>query len=394
MHIKDARHYALTELAGVREAARILGVQVSTIRAMRHRGKMPTPLIQDLNGAPVWASEDLLAMKPTEKNKKTLTKISYPVDERLPSVVDLFAGCGGLSLGFQASGFEVCAGFDSWDKAVESYNLNLDHPAFQLDLSDVDKSLEALAPYFNGTAEGIIGGPPCQDFSSAGKRVEGARADLTERFAEIVTRIRPKFFVMENVPRAIHAAAYQRALAVMRAAGYGLTVKTMNAAYCGVPQLRKRLFAIGVLGAEEDFLAEALEEGLAKAPMTIRDAFGDSLGIGHYYRHPRSYARRGIFSIDEPSPTIRGVNRPVPLGYPGHGGDTAPISGIRPLTTAERSRIQTFPDAYRWPEAKTNAEQMIGNAVPVKLAAYIARALAGHLKAEDANMASSMLVRN
>lgn len=392
MGTEDARRYAVSELAGVREAARILGVQVSTVRGMRHRGKMPSPVIADLNGAPVWAVGDLFAMKPTTNSKKTLRKFSFTVDDALPAVVDLFAGCGGLSLGFQEAGFRVQAGFDSWDKAVETYNRNLDHPAFQLDLSDVEKSVDVLGPYFADSAQGIIGGPPCQDFSSAGKRVEGARADLTERFAEIVTRIRPRFFVMENVPRAIHAAAYQRALNTMREAGYGLTVKTMNAAYCGVPQLRKRLFAVGLLGEDEEFLSEALEEGLTDKPMSIRDAFGDEFGIDHYYRHPRSYARRGIFSIDEPSPTVRGVNRPVPLGYPGHAGDTAPIDGVRPLTTAERSRIQTFPDGYIWPEAKTNAEQMIGNAVPVKLAAYVASTLVAHLKTERVKSEQQLLV--
>lgn len=377
----------------MREAAEILGVQVSTIRGMRHRGKLPAPIISDLNGAPVWAVDDLLALKPTTKSKKTLRKITYTVNEALPPVVDLFAGCGGLSLGFQAAGFKVEAGFDSWDKAVETYNLNLDHPAYQLDLSDVEKSIEVLKPYFADSVQGIVGGPPCQDFSSAGKRVEGARADLTERFAEIVTRIRPRFFVMENVPRAIHAAAYQRALNTMRDAGYGLTVKTMNAAYCGVPQLRKRLFAVGVLGANEGFLSEALESGLAEKPMSIRDAFGDEFGVNHYYRHPRSYARRGIFSIDEPSPTVRGVNRPVPQGYPGHVGDTAPIDGVRQLTTAERSLIQTFPVEYVWPSAKTNAEQMIGNAVPVNLAAYVARTLADYLKNEVVKAELQMLVQ-
>lgn len=353
---------------------------------------MPAPIIKNLNGAPVWAVDDLLVMEPNTKSKKTLKKISFAVDESLPPVVDLFAGCGGLSLGFQKAGFKVEAGFDSWDKAVETYNRNLDHPAFQLDLSDVEKSIEVLTPYFSDSAQGIVGGPPCQDFSSAGKRVEGARADLTERFAEIVTRIRPRFFVMENVPRAIHAAAYQRALETMRSAGYGLTVKTMNAAYCGVPQLRKRLFAVGVLGASEDFLSEALDNGLAENPMSIRDAFGDEFGINHYYRHPRSYVRRGIFSIDDPSPTVRGVNRPVPRGYPGHAGDTAPIDGIRPLSTAERSRIQTFPEGYVWPETKTNAEQMIGNAVPVNLAEYVARTLSTHLKSEKIKLEQPALV--
>lgn len=78
--------------------------------------------------------------------------------------------------------------------------------------------------------------------------------------------------------------------------------------------------------------------------MTVADYLGNSLGIEFYYRHPRSYARRGIFSIHEPSPTIRGVNRPVPRGYQlKHNDPVSSIEGIRSLTTVERSYIQTFP---------------------------------------------------
>ena len=111
--------------------------------------------------------------------------------------------------------------------------------------------------------------------------------------------------------------------------------------------------------------------------MTLREFFGDELGIEFYYRHPRSYARRGIFSIDEPSPTVRGVNRPIPNGYPGHDGDAAPVNtpGLRPLTTKERSRIQTFPARWDLVGAKSDLEQIIGNAVPVNLGAFIGNAL-------------------
>ncbi|MCK5356747.1 MAG: DNA cytosine methyltransferase, partial [Methyloprofundus sp.] len=108
--------------------------------------------------------------------------------------------------------------------------------------------------------------------------------------------------------------------------------------------------------------------------MTIRDYLGDSLGLKYYYRHPRNYSRRGIFSIDEPSPTVRGVNRPVPAGYNKHSGDPvdAVLSDMRPLTTIERSYLQTFPKNFEFTGTKTNLEQMIGNAVPVNLAKFVA----------------------
>lgn len=108
--------------------------------------------------------------------------------------------------------------------------------------------------------------------------------------------------------------------------------------------------------------------------MSIRDYLGDKLGVNYYYRHPRNYNRRGIFSIDEPSPTVRGVNRPVPAGYKKHSGDPAEIelSEVRPLTTIERSYLQTFPKNFKFEGTKTNLEQMIGNAVPVNLAEFLA----------------------
>jgi DNA (cytosine-5)-methyltransferase 1 len=319
--------------------------------------------------------------RPRERRTKGKdSRISYVTDPALPAVVDLFAGCGGLSLGFQRAGFDVRAGFDSWESAVDVYNDNLDHEAHVLDLSDTKLAIKTLAPYMKTGVDGVIGGPPCQDFSSAGKRVEGDRADLTERYAEILVALKPRFFLMENVARALNADAYQRALETMREAGYGITVRVLDAAYCGVPQSRKRLFAVGVHGAEDGFLDEALTSGLSVEPMTLRDAFKGSLGIEHYYRHPRSYARRAVFSIDEPSPTVRGVNRPVPDGYPGHQGDTAPAEDVRPLTTRERALVQTFPGEFRWDESKTNVEQMIGNAVPVNLAAYVAGHLGDYLR--------------
>ncbi len=116
-------------------------------------------------------------------------------------------------------------------------------------------------------------------------------------------------------------------------------------------------------------------------PIILKDYFGEQFGLTHYYRHPRSYARRGIFSIDEPSPTIRGVNRPIPKGYPGHSGDTLPSSeNIRSLTTQERALIQTFPKNFILPGCKTDIEQVIGNAVPVNLAEYVAKCLARYIQ--------------
>lgn len=288
-------------------------------------------------------------------------------------VVDLFAGCGGLSKGFEDAGFELVGAFENWGPAVECYSLNFDHPVFQTDLSDVDAACEQIQSL---KPDIIIGGPPCQDFSHAGKRIEAERASLTESYALIIEKCKPSIFLMENVDRSQKSEAFKKAEAIFRRAGYGLTKRVLTASYCGVPQRRKRFFCIGVLGGEDDALDTILTNHLSEKEMTVRDYFGDQLDIEYYYRHPRNYNRRGIFSIDEPAPTMRGVNRPVPKGYPGHPKDAAPVNdSIRALTTLERACIQTFPADYKWVGSKTDCEQMVGNAVPVNLGKYVASAI-------------------
>ena len=293
-------------------------------------------------------------------------------------VVDLFCGCGGLSLGFQKAGYEILAAFDNWDEAITVYHNNFEHPVIKQDLSDVESAIKEIEKY---NPDMIIGGPPCQDFSSAGKRNENnGRGDLTVSYAKIVTTIKPQWFVMENVDRILKSEKLVEARKIFKDCGYGLTETVLNASFCGVPQRRKRFILIGHLQEEDGFMAEVIEKRQASKEMTVSDYFGNQIDIKYYYRHPRSYARRGIFSVDEPSPTIRGVNRPMPPGYQLH--PTYPVSsldGIRPLTTQERSMIQTFPKDFKFIGTKTGMEQMIGNAVPVNLAKFVGDAIMAYL---------------
>jgi DNA (cytosine-5)-methyltransferase 1 len=295
--------------------------------------------------------------------------------------IDLFAGCGGLSLGFQEAGFEIVAAFDNWLSALKVYQQNFTHSIFDLDLSKkIDYDIfKRYKPQI------IIGSPPCQDFSSAGKRNENqGRAYLTISFAEIITEVKPTFFVMENVDKIEKSTTLKSALNIFKKNGYGLTAKTLNACYCGVPQMRKRYFLIGELYGTDHALSFYLEKNLASQPLTIFDYLGNSLGIEFYYRHPRSYQRRGIFSIYEPSPTIRGVNRPIPKNYQKHQGDACDINEkLRPLTTIERSYLQTFPKDFKFEGTKSDLEQMIGNAVPVNLAKYVANSILEYLRDKE-----------
>lgn len=302
-------------------------------------------------------------------------------------VVDLFCGCGGLSLGFENAGFEVVAGYDNWPAAIKVYSRNFSHPISQLDLSDTAKASEQIREY---RPDMIIGGPPCQDFSSAGLRNEdNGRGNLTLSYAEIIANIKPEWFVMENVATITKTRKLTSAREIFKLAGYGLTQTVLDASYCGVPQKRKRFFLIGKLGEKDDFMAENISNRLSEKFMSVKDYFGDTIDFEYYYRHPRSYARRGIFSVHEPSPTIRGVNRPIPNGYQLHPNDpVSSLEGIRPLTTRERSMIQTFPPTYEFIGSKSEIEQMIGNAVPVNLGTFVANTI------RDFNPAIPFVPRN
>lgn len=297
--------------------------------------------------------------------------------------VDLFSGCGGLSLGFQNADFEILAAFDKWEPAVKVYRDNFNHPIYDTDLGSEEglELVKSLKPQM------IIGGPPCQDFSSAGKRDETlGRADLTISYANIVASAKPEWFVMENVERITKSHILKEALQIFKKAGYGISHQVLDASFCGVPQSRKRFFLVGHQHSKDNFLNPYFNKNLTSKQMTLFDYFGNSLGVEYYYRHPRSYARRGIFSIYEPSPTIRGVNRPIPKGYTRHEGDPVEISDkIRPLTTKERSLIQTFPKDFIFKGSKTDLEQIIGNAVPVKLGEYVANCINEYISDKQEN---------
>jgi DNA (cytosine-5)-methyltransferase 1 len=276
------------------------------------------------------------------------------------------------------------AAFDNWAPAIKVYKENFSHPIYNFDLA----TEESLAFIKSLNPALIIGGPPCQDFSSAGKRDETlGRADLTLSFANIIASCQPEWFVMENVRQVLKSNILKEAIAVLKKAGYGISYEVLDASYCGVPQSRKRFFLIGHLYSKDGFLNAYLNKNQSKMPMTVHDYLGKLLDVEFYYRHPRSYLRRGVFSVHEPSPTIRGVNRPIPKGYKKHSGDLADITDIlRPLTTIERSYIQTFPQDFVFNGCKTDLEQVIGNAVPVKLGEYVATCIQEYISDSQNNL--------
>ena len=135
----------------------------------------------------------------------------YQVEVTMKTV-DLFAGCGGMSLGFKNAGFDLVAAFEFWPIAAECYSKNFSHPVFRTDLSDIETAINQIKEF---SPELIIGGPPCQDFSHAGKRIEAERASLTESFAQIIATIKPNRTALDPLAQDINSPIKSNKVALL-----------------------------------------------------------------------------------------------------------------------------------------------------------------------------------
>ncbi len=284
-------------------------------------------------------------------------------------VVELFCGAGGMSTGFKQAGFDIVHALDAWPEAVEVYRRNVGKHAWVADL----KNIAEIAPVLFGLRPDVIaGGPPCQDYSPAGRRQEGERADLTAAYAMLIAIVRPHWIVMENVPAVLKSKAWQQAEAILRNAGYGFTITKLDAAYYGTGQTRERLIVVGRLGEEDGFLTDALLAAASTNPMTAREVLGDSVG-DTLYVHPRHMYKRRLWSADEPAPTVRSTYaRRVPPDFVPTEKDAIGET-VTQLTRDHVSALQGFPADFDWsPCGLEDRDQMVANAVPVPLARAIA----------------------
>ena len=298
------------------------------------------------------------------------------------NMISLFSGAGGMDVGFRLAGFNVMLANDSWKAAAETYKMN-DGGRTEVVVGDIlDVAGKIVGFSKRHKPDAVVGSPPCQDFSTAGRRAgKGMRADLTPAFVGLALEIMPEWIVMENVNTimSIGKSHADAAIAGLRRAGYGVTATILNAADYGVPQVRKRFFMIGHLGGRDGGMADALERRMTD-PVSVREycpqiVDGDE-GTSYYYRHPWSYSRRAIYGVDCQSPTIRSVNRPIPPGYVSHKDDaTHDLNEVRPLTSRERAIVQTFPESYGFAGCKTDVDLQVGNAVPPLLAEAVAKSI-------------------
>ena len=306
------------------------------------------------------------------------------------SVVSFFAGCGGLDLGFlggfkfteeklRKQPFIIAAAYDVDVKCVDTYRLNIGEHAEVMDLA-------AANPYEMPKADVLIGGFPCQDFSSCGPKV-GLLSKRGRLYLTLISYMRahkPRIVVAENVPHLARmggGAVMDTIVEELGAAGYRFEVWPLSAADYGVPQKRSRLFFVGVRDDIEGFpkrpkATHNKPRSIDWAIDDLEDVFDDSIANQSQY-FKASNAKKGNGQGDErnkagaPSYTIR-ANAKSRVQY--H------YSLDRRLTIRECARIQTFPDDFIFPHSATTNVMQIGNAVPPLLAYRVASSIAAFIK--------------
>jgi DNA (cytosine-5)-methyltransferase 1 len=313
------------------------------------------------------------------------------------SLVSLFAGAGGMDIGFEKAGFKTIWA-NEYDKTIApSYQKYF--PDTQFDGRSIRDVPDADLPE---TVTGVIGGPPCQSWSEAGARrgIGDPRGALFFEYMRVIKRTKPAFFVAENVHGLIHSrnmASFNQIIKLFEAEGYVVSWKLLKASDYGVPQDRERVFIVGY----HHSLNKVFEfPEPHKTKTTLREAIGDlaHLKIGkttmvknHEFMDsgysPIFLSRNRVRGWDEQSYTILATDRHIPF-HP-QAPKMVKVDGqalrefapgyedkYRRLTIRECARIQTFPDDYEFIYTQMrNAYKMIGNAVPVDLAYVIAIAI-------------------
>ena len=299
-------------------------------------------------------------------------------------VVSLFCGCGGLDYGFaHTRGFATIFAADRDQHAVDAYNANFEPVAVVMDVwKPTAAALAAL-----GKADVVIGGPPCVDFSTAGKMTLGRNADLTSAYARLVCKARPRYFVLENVPAllTVGSEVYVRISRMFERAGYGLSANVVHAVDYGVPQTRRRLIILGVLGGSDGELDAAL--AAQKSPqVTMRQQLlkhkllPKRTPYTAVYYMPRGTKQRGIFPLDGFHPTVRTKPSTLPPpNYKFHPGDaTRDRTKLLVLNCQQLGSIHSYPASFVWPDRASRCAKLIGNSVPPRLSLAVARVIAGH----------------
>lgn len=337
-------------------------------------------------------------------------------------IIDLFCGAGGLSLGFEKAGFEIELAVDMWDDAIKTYNHNHKHKVAECrDIHDLsDEYLSSL----QGKITGVIGGPPCQGYSTVGTRnVNDPRNHLYLEYCRVVEKIDPKFFLIENVRGLLtlgKGVFKDDIIDRFSKLGYKVSYKLLNASDYGVPQNRYRVFFIGIKDNCFEFPDKfsykvSCKEALSDLPsLDVYDLFSDiysSEPLNKYqelmrYASPEltnheptrhtnqtkeiiSMIPDGgkISDLPEEYWSIRKYNKAfqrMNSNLPSNTIDTGHRNYFhyeesRVPSVRESARIQSFPDDFEFLGSKTSQYKQVGNAVPPLLAEVIAKQILKYL---------------
>ncbi|MBD5176968.1 MAG: DNA cytosine methyltransferase [Bacteroidales bacterium] len=335
-------------------------------------------------------------------------------------VIDLFCGCGGFSLGFERAGFHVALGIDVWKDALSTFKFNhKSSQVLQADLSNIKPS--EVLPLLNGErVDVIIGGPPCQGFSVAGKRiVDDIRNKLYKNFVNFVGFYKPKAFVMENVPNILSIGSgvvRDEILKDFSDLGYTVEYRILTASDFGVPQNRRRAIFVGFRNGHHFIFPAPLSSDKITAEEAISDLPEQSLVDGEpypsithsFYQEQMRQNSLGVFNHQATEHNEKtkeiislvpdgGNYKDLPIEFQGTRNvhiawtrlhskkpsftiDTGHrhhfhYSYNRIPTARESARIQSFPDDFIFTCSKTSQLKQIGNAVPPLLGQAIAKAL-------------------
>jgi DNA (cytosine-5)-methyltransferase 1 len=321
------------------------------------------------------------------------------------TVVDLFSGAGGLELGFEQAGFNIVFSTDI-DEYCEKVHLQ-NRPHIPFVRSDI-RGLETpvLDKYINGEVDVLVGGPPCQGFSTIGKRVSSdpdkrkqsdPRNELFREYIKVLKYINPKIFLMENVTGLLtrdKGKIFEEIRRGFEATGYEFDYVVLNAADYGVPQIRNRVFFYGNrIGAKIEPPKPLCSENGETPWKTVAEAIGDLADIANDERINHVPLKHGPINVrryqmipeggrmderDLPVDLYRRNfgntfkrlhrNRPSLTMVPGHNAFPIHPWLDRSLTVREAARIQTFPDDYIFVGPRDRQCMQVGNAVPPLLA--------------------------
>lgn len=276
------------------------------------------------------------------------------------TVISIFSGCGGSSLGYKMAGFKELLAIDFDKNSVETFKLNFPEiPVWQKDIKDVMGN--EILEYYNlkvGELDVLDGSPPCQGFSMAGsKRVDDDRNDLFKEFVRLIGELKPKVFLMENVTGQIKGnmkGKFNEILRTLKGTNYKVKVKLMNTKYYQVPQSRERLIYIGL---RKDLQKEPMFPTPSNRIITIREAFGGIDNKTFYNGKISERQKQDRLSWERPAPALIKVANSIRSSCVVHPEED------RHLTIEEAKRICSFPDDFKLTGSFNEQWARLGNAV-------------------------------